>query len=183
MLSSEQLAATVDQVLASLPGKVAEYRAGKTSLLGMFTGQVIKATGGKANPQASGILKELLSLLDLTRELPAASITTKLALSARSPLATRYFPISRSLRWTPMPIILLLFGLALLISALGFIRVVYFVSIGYAFSIVANGDRSGFPAARKRHMGFGVAESAVGDVGYPAGMVFGAARTAAVLSG
>lgn len=30
-----------------------------------------------------------------------------------------------------------LFGLALLISALGFIRVVYFVSIGYAFSIVA----------------------------------------------
>ena len=31
----------------------------------------------------------------------------------------------------------LLLGISLLISALGFIRVVYFVSIGYAFSIAA----------------------------------------------
>jgi Asp-tRNA(Asn)/Glu-tRNA(Gln) amidotransferase B subunit len=51
-LSAEELVAAVDQVLAALPDKVAEYRAGKTSLLGMFTGQVIKATGGKASPQA-----------------------------------------------------------------------------------------------------------------------------------
>ena len=34
-------------------------------------------------------------------------------------------------------ILALLLGLALLISALGFVRVVYFVSIGYAFAIVA----------------------------------------------
>ena len=33
--------------------------------------------------------------------------------------------------------LLLLLGLALLISSIGFIRVVYFISIGYAFSIVA----------------------------------------------
>ena len=33
--------------------------------------------------------------------------------------------------------LLLLSGLALLISSIGFIRVVYFISIGYAFSIVA----------------------------------------------
>ena len=33
--------------------------------------------------------------------------------------------------------LLLLFGIALFISALGFVRVVYFVSVGYAFSIVA----------------------------------------------
>lgn len=50
-LSAAELAAAVDGVLAQLPGKVAEYRAGKTTLLGMFTGQVIKLTGGKANPQ------------------------------------------------------------------------------------------------------------------------------------
>jgi glutaminyl-tRNA synthetase len=50
-LSAAELAAAVDGVLAQLPAKVAEYRAGKTNLLGMFTGQVIKATGGKANPQ------------------------------------------------------------------------------------------------------------------------------------
>lgn len=37
----------------------------------------------------------------------------------------------------PLSILPLLFGLALLISAVGFYRVVYFISIGYAFSIVA----------------------------------------------
>ena len=50
-LSDAQLSAAVSQVLAKLPDKVAEYRAGKTSLLGMFTGQVLKATGGKADPK------------------------------------------------------------------------------------------------------------------------------------
>lgn len=61
-LSAAELAAAVDVVLAALPAKVAEYRAGKTSLLGMFTGQVIKATGGKASPQAvQEILKDRLA--------------------------------------------------------------------------------------------------------------------------
>jgi steroid 5-alpha reductase family enzyme len=36
-----------------------------------------------------------------------------------------------------LPNILLLFGLALIISSIGFYRVVYFISIGYAFSMVA----------------------------------------------
>jgi aspartyl-tRNA(Asn)/glutamyl-tRNA(Gln) amidotransferase subunit B len=36
---------------------VAEYRAGKDKLFGYFVGQVMKATGGKANPKA---LNELL---------------------------------------------------------------------------------------------------------------------------
>ncbi|MFN8470339.1 MAG: glutamine--tRNA ligase/YqeY domain fusion protein [Caldilineaceae bacterium] len=61
-LSAQELEQVVDQVLAGLPAKVAEYRAGKTSLLGMFTGQVIKATGGKASPQAvQEILKDRLA--------------------------------------------------------------------------------------------------------------------------
>ena len=61
-LSAQELLGVVDQVLAGLPAKVAEYRAGKTSLLGMFTGQVIKATGGKASPQAvQEILKDRLA--------------------------------------------------------------------------------------------------------------------------
>jgi glutaminyl-tRNA synthetase len=61
-LSAGELRAVVDQVLTCLPAKVAEYRAGKTSLLGMFTGQVIKATGGKAKPQAvQEILKDRLA--------------------------------------------------------------------------------------------------------------------------
>ena len=42
--------------------KVAQYRAGKESLLGLFVGEVMKATRGKANPKAtSEILERLLS--------------------------------------------------------------------------------------------------------------------------
>ncbi len=44
------IVAAIDQVLAANPEKVAEYRGGKDKLLGFFVGQVMKATGGKANP-------------------------------------------------------------------------------------------------------------------------------------
>ncbi len=40
----------VDKILAANADKVAEYRGGKTKLLGFFVGQVMKATRGKANP-------------------------------------------------------------------------------------------------------------------------------------
>jgi aspartyl-tRNA(Asn)/glutamyl-tRNA(Gln) amidotransferase subunit B len=40
----------VEQVLAANPDKVAEYKSGKDKLFGFFVGQVMKATGGKANP-------------------------------------------------------------------------------------------------------------------------------------
>ena len=41
----------VDELLAREADKAAEYRAGRTKLLGFFVGQVMKATGGKANPK------------------------------------------------------------------------------------------------------------------------------------
>jgi aspartyl-tRNA(Asn)/glutamyl-tRNA(Gln) amidotransferase subunit B len=44
------LAQVVDALLAANAGEVAKYRAGKTSLLGWFMGQVMKETRGKANP-------------------------------------------------------------------------------------------------------------------------------------
>jgi aspartyl-tRNA(Asn)/glutamyl-tRNA(Gln) amidotransferase subunit B len=48
-------------VLAANPDKVADYRAGKERLFGFFVGQVMKATGGKANPAAvNEILKAKL---------------------------------------------------------------------------------------------------------------------------
>ena len=50
-LSGAELSAAIDAVLDGFPEKVAAYRAGKTSLLGLFTGQVMRATGGKARPQ------------------------------------------------------------------------------------------------------------------------------------
>jgi aspartyl-tRNA(Asn)/glutamyl-tRNA(Gln) amidotransferase subunit B len=46
------IAAVVDDVIAKNATKVAEYRSGKDKLFGFFVGQVMKATGGKANPAA-----------------------------------------------------------------------------------------------------------------------------------
>jgi aspartyl-tRNA(Asn)/glutamyl-tRNA(Gln) amidotransferase subunit B len=47
----------VAEVIAANPAQVATYRGGKTSTLGWFVGQVMRQTGGKANPQ---LLNELL---------------------------------------------------------------------------------------------------------------------------
>ena len=48
---SETIDALVDRVLASHPAQVDQFRAGKTKLLGFFVGQVMKMTGGQANPE------------------------------------------------------------------------------------------------------------------------------------
>lgn len=45
------LAPMIDQIIADNPGQVEQYRNGKTKLMGFFVGQVMKQTGGKANPQ------------------------------------------------------------------------------------------------------------------------------------
>lgn len=42
--------AAIDAILAANPDKVAEFRGGKDKLFGFFVGQVMKSTGGKANP-------------------------------------------------------------------------------------------------------------------------------------
>jgi aspartyl-tRNA(Asn)/glutamyl-tRNA(Gln) amidotransferase subunit B len=47
----------VDEVIAAHPEQVATYRSGKQGLLGFFVGQVMKATGGKADPR---VVNELL---------------------------------------------------------------------------------------------------------------------------
>ena len=52
----------VDEVIAANPEKVEQVRA-KPTILGWFVGQVMKASGGKANPQAANqILKDRLDL-------------------------------------------------------------------------------------------------------------------------
>jgi aspartyl-tRNA(Asn)/glutamyl-tRNA(Gln) amidotransferase subunit B len=52
----------IDEVLAKNPGQLAEFRAGKDKLFGFFVGQVMKATGGKANPaQLNELLKKKLT--------------------------------------------------------------------------------------------------------------------------
>jgi aspartyl-tRNA(Asn)/glutamyl-tRNA(Gln) amidotransferase subunit B len=52
----------VDDVIAGNPDKVAQAKA-KPTMIGWFVGQVMKASGGKANPQAvNGLLKTKLGL-------------------------------------------------------------------------------------------------------------------------
>jgi aspartyl-tRNA(Asn)/glutamyl-tRNA(Gln) amidotransferase subunit B len=47
----------IDQVIAAHPAQVTEFKSGKEKILGFFVGQVMKATGGKANP---ALLQELI---------------------------------------------------------------------------------------------------------------------------
>ncbi len=49
---SGEIEAVIDRVMAENQDKVEDIRGGKEKLLGWFTGQVMKETGGKANPQA-----------------------------------------------------------------------------------------------------------------------------------
>jgi glutaminyl-tRNA synthetase len=51
-LSDDALSRAVADALSAHPDKVAAYRAGRTALKGFFTGQVMRSTGGKAEPQA-----------------------------------------------------------------------------------------------------------------------------------
>ena len=39
------------EIIAKNPDNVEKFKAGNTKLLGFFVGQVLKQTGGKANPQ------------------------------------------------------------------------------------------------------------------------------------
>ncbi|CAN5222757.1 Asp-tRNA(Asn)/Glu-tRNA(Gln) amidotransferase subunit GatB [soil metagenome] len=60
---TDALEPIVDEVLAAHPGQLEQYRAGKDRLFGFFVGQVMKATGGKANPaQVNELLKEKLGV-------------------------------------------------------------------------------------------------------------------------
>lgn len=56
-----EIEAMVDEVIAANPEQVQEYQGGKDKLLGFFVGQVMKASGGKANPQqVNEIIKQKL---------------------------------------------------------------------------------------------------------------------------
>ena len=49
-------------VMAANPAQLADYRSGKDKLFGFFVGQVMKATGGKANPaQLNELLRKMLA--------------------------------------------------------------------------------------------------------------------------
>ncbi len=54
---SGEISAIIDQIIADNPEQADQYRQGNTKVAGWFTGQAMKATQGKANPQ---MVNELL---------------------------------------------------------------------------------------------------------------------------
>ena len=50
------LESLIDRVLSAHPDKLADYRSGRTGLLGFFTGQLMKESGGQADPKALAAL-------------------------------------------------------------------------------------------------------------------------------
>ena len=54
----DTLHSIIADVIARYPDKAADYRAGKKGLLGLFMGEVMKATKGKANPKETSKLVE-----------------------------------------------------------------------------------------------------------------------------
>ena len=58
---TNSLSGWVDEVLAEHPDEVGRFRAGETKLIGFFVGQVMKRSGGKADPKAiQPVLRERL---------------------------------------------------------------------------------------------------------------------------
>jgi len=53
---SGQLESYVDQAIAKYPAKVEEYRGGKKGLIGLFMGEVMKLSHGKADPKLANVL-------------------------------------------------------------------------------------------------------------------------------
>ncbi len=59
---SSALEGWVDEAIAENPGPVEQFRAGKEGILGFLVGQVMKRSGGSANPKVvNELLRERLS--------------------------------------------------------------------------------------------------------------------------
>ena len=59
--SLKELEKMINEILTKNKDKVDQYKSGKEKLFGFFVGQVMKSSGGKANPQLTNeILKKLL---------------------------------------------------------------------------------------------------------------------------
>ena len=58
----DEIEKIISRVIDENPKPVEQYRLGKTGNFGFFVGQVMKATGGRANPQTvNDILKKRLA--------------------------------------------------------------------------------------------------------------------------
>jgi aspartyl-tRNA(Asn)/glutamyl-tRNA(Gln) amidotransferase subunit B len=55
-MAEDDISGYIEEVIAAFPDKVAAYKAGNKNLLGMFMGQVMKKSGGKADPKKTNEL-------------------------------------------------------------------------------------------------------------------------------
>ena len=55
-MAEDDISGYIEDVIAAFPDKVAAYKAGNKNLLGMFMGQVMKKSGGKADPKKTNEL-------------------------------------------------------------------------------------------------------------------------------
>jgi len=59
--NTDELIPMINDIVAKYPAKVAEYKGGKTGILSMFMGDLMKATKGKADPKvATELIKQVL---------------------------------------------------------------------------------------------------------------------------
>jgi aspartyl-tRNA(Asn)/glutamyl-tRNA(Gln) amidotransferase subunit B len=49
---SSQIERWIDEVIEQSPAQVAQYRAGKVQIVGFLVGQVMKRSGGRAEPKS-----------------------------------------------------------------------------------------------------------------------------------
>ena len=57
----DSIVALAQDILAAWPDKVAAYKSGNKGMLGLFMGELMKKSGGKANPKlASSLIQSLL---------------------------------------------------------------------------------------------------------------------------
>ena len=57
----DELAGWIQQSMDAYPDKVAEYRGGKKGILGLFMGEVMRLSGGKADPKkTNSMIREAL---------------------------------------------------------------------------------------------------------------------------
>jgi aspartyl-tRNA(Asn)/glutamyl-tRNA(Gln) amidotransferase subunit B len=62
--NQDALQELVNQAISKYPEKVTEYKNGKVNLVGLFMGEVMKLSGGKADPKvASKLVKDTLDKL------------------------------------------------------------------------------------------------------------------------
>jgi aspartyl-tRNA(Asn)/glutamyl-tRNA(Gln) amidotransferase subunit B len=60
--SESDLRAIIEPIIKSFPKEVERYRSGKTNLIGFFVGQVMRSTGGKADPKiVNRLIEDLLN--------------------------------------------------------------------------------------------------------------------------